>query len=74
MSTAFCSILTVSSPLSKTENSYSSVLSRAIGLHMSVNKSIASVPPLALAPQEVLQKDHVFGFDLLLEEFRIILS
>lgn len=46
---------TVSSPLSETENSYSSVLSRAIGLHMSVNRPIAPVPPLALVPQEVLQ-------------------
>lgn len=43
------------------------------GLPMSVNRSIASVPLLALAPQEVLQQGHVFGFDLLLEELRIIL-
>lgn len=59
---------TVSSPLSKTENSYSSVLSRAIGLHMSVNRPIAPVPPLVLVPQGSTAVGQRM-FVLLLEEF-----
>lgn len=46
---------TVSCPLSNTENSYTSVLSRAIGLRVFVNRPIEPVPPLVLVPESVLQ-------------------